>query len=116
MEDHIGHKRKLIKTVYKEDKQEVSTFIDIIDEKIREFKDKQKCMKTMIEEIDTDEEFELEYIIDFAKSLENVVRNKNNQLKLKIKEWTDNHLTLPIDEMKKFKASFESMPMISFVN
>ena len=37
MEDHIGHRKKSIQTVFKEGKQEVAAAIETIDEKIREF-------------------------------------------------------------------------------
>ena len=53
---------------------------------------------------------------EFAAIMEKTVKTDNNQLKSKMKEWTDSHVRPPIDEMKKFKASVESMPMVSFVN
>ena len=48
--------------------------------------------------------------------MEHAVKNENNQLKSKMKEWTDSHVIQSIDKMKKFKASVESIPMVSFVN
>ena len=37
IDNHIGHTKKLIQTVFKEGKQEVAAAIETIDEKIREF-------------------------------------------------------------------------------
>ena len=53
---------------------------------------------------------------EFAAIMEKTVKTDNNRLKSKMKEWTDSHVIQSIDEMKNFKASFESMPMVSFVN
>ena len=48
--------------------------------------------------------------------MEESIYTESDRLKSKMKEWTASHGRLPIDEMKKFKASVESMPMVSFVN
>ena len=52
----------------------------------------------------------------FAAIMENTIEADNNRLKSKMKEWIVDHVRPAIDEMKKFKDSFESMPMVSFVN
>jgi hypothetical protein len=33
-----------------------------------------------------------------------------------MKKWTDSHVRGPIDEMEKFKAKVENMPIVDFVN
>ena len=33
-----------------------------------------------------------------------------------MKEWTDSHVRVPLDEMKNYKAKVESMSMVNFVN
>ena len=52
----------------------------------------------------------------FAEIMKKTIETDNNRLKSKMNEWIVSHVRPPIDEMKKFKASVESMPMVSFVN
>ena len=73
-------------------------------------------MEQMIKEIDVEEISQLLKNHNFAEDMEHAVKNEKNQLKSKMKEWTDSHVIKSIDKMKKFKASVESIPMVSFVN
>ena len=52
----------------------------------------------------------------FAEIMKKTFETDNNRLNSKMNEWIISHVRPPIDEMKKFKASVESMPMVSFVN
>ena len=70
----------------------------------------------MIKKVDSEEPAKIKKIKNFAAIMEKTVKKENNRLKSKMKEWTDSHVIQSIDEMKKFKASVESMPMVSFVN
>ena len=73
-------------------------------------------MNQIIKKMDIEEPTQINNIKIFAAIMEKTVKTDNNLLKSKMKEWIINHVRPAIDEMKKFKASVESMPMVSFVN
>ena len=59
---------------------------------------------------------QLKLIDSLAEFLKEAVKTENNRLKAKMKDLTDSYSKLAIDEMKKFNASVESIPMVRFVN
>ena len=70
----------------------------------------------MIKKVDSEEPAKIKNIKKFAAIMKKTVKTDNNRLKSKMNEWIISHVRPPIDEMTKFKDSFESMPMVSFVN
>ena len=70
----------------------------------------------MIKKADIEQPAQIFKMRIFAAIMENAIESDNIRLKSKMNEWIINHVRQPIDEMRKFKASVESMPMVSFVN
>ena len=73
-------------------------------------------MNQIIKKVDIEDTAQINKIKDFASIMEKTIKINSNRLKSKMNEWIISHVRPPIDEMKKFKASVESMPMVSFVN
>ena len=73
-------------------------------------------MNQMIKKVDIEDPAQINNIKNFAAIMEKKIKINSNRLKSKMNEWIISHVRPPIDEMKKFKASVESMPMVSFVN
>ena len=106
MEDHIGHKKKSIQTVFKEGKQEVAAAIETIDEKIRKLERQLKCMELGIKRADRDQLRQLKLFDSFTEFLKEALKIRINQSKAKMKDWTDSYVKPAIDEFRKFKDSF----------
>ena len=73
-------------------------------------------MNQIIKKVDIEDPAQINNIKNFAAIMEKTIKINSNRLKSKMNEWIISHVRPPIDEMKKFKASVESMPMVSFVN
>ena len=73
-------------------------------------------MNQMIKKVDIEESTQINKIKIFAEIMQKTIKTDSNRLKSNMKEWIISDVRSPIDEMKKFKDSFESMPMVSFVN
>ena len=73
-------------------------------------------MNQMIKRVDIEDPAQINNMKNFAAIMEKTIKINSNRLKSKMNEWIISHVRPPIDEMKKFKASVESMPMVSFVN
>ena len=70
MEDHIGHKKKLLQTAFKEGKQELAVAIEMIDERINKLEAKEHEMERLISNVEREEPNQLESIKEFALAMD----------------------------------------------
>ena len=73
-------------------------------------------MHKLISNVDKDESEQLEILERFASAVESAIKNESNRVKSEMKKWTDSLVRRPINEMEKFKAKVENMPIVDFVN
>ena len=65
--------------------------------------------------LNSDQLQQLKEIDQLVQCLEKNAENEKIRLASNMKEWTDIHVRVPLDEMKSFKSKVESMPIVDFV-
>ena len=66
IEDHAGHEKRKLKTVYEESKSEVGGAMDILEGRIGEFRAKEQAMEEEVKKVKREEPGKKEEIEEFA--------------------------------------------------